>query len=94
LYMYAAAIRLAYRSDREAGGQAALVPGGKLGMWICGSLAFLITLGAMVVSGISPDGPSSRLAFFLKVVGCTVVFIGSGLVLYWRGARAKAARAA
>jgi glutamate:GABA antiporter len=90
LYMYAAAIKLAYRKDRASSESAVLVPGGKAGMWIAGAMAFLITLGAMAVSAISPDGPGSRTAFFLKVVGWTTVFIGSGLVLYWRGSRAKA----
>ncbi|HLW55461.1 MAG TPA: APC family permease [Candidatus Angelobacter sp.] len=88
LYMYAAAIKLAYRPDRQAEHNV-LVPGGKAGMWIAGSLAFAITLGSMVVSGISPDGPGSRLAFLGKVVVSTVLFIGSGLILYFRGAMKK-----
>jgi amino acid transporter len=89
LYMYAAAIKLAYRPDRQARDQFVLVPGGKVGMWIAGSLAFFITLGSMVVAGISPEGPTSRPIFLAKVVACTVGFIGAGLLLYWRGARAK-----
>jgi amino acid transporter len=89
LYMYAAAIKLAYRPDRKASKQSVLVPGGKVGIWIAGSLAFLITLGSMVVAGISPEGPTSRAAFLAKVVACTVGFIGVGLLLYWRGARNK-----
>jgi len=91
LYMYAAAIKLAYRADRKANSQAVLVPGGKAGMWIAGSLAFLITLGSMIVAGISPEGPANRFVFLAKVVGYTVVFIGIGLLLYWNGARKKKA---
>lgn len=90
LYMYAAAIKLAYRPDRQ-GGQNVLVPGGKVGIWIAGSLAFAITLGSMIVAGISPDGPGSRAAYLGKVVLCTVLFIGVGLTLYFRGARKKRA---
>jgi glutamate:GABA antiporter len=89
LYMYAAAIKLAYRPDRQAAGQAVLVPGGKAGIWIAGSLAFAITLGSMVVAGISPEGPGSRAVFLGKVVLCTVLFIGAGLILYFRGAMKK-----
>ncbi len=89
LYMYAAAIKLAYRPDRKANEQAVLVPGGKVGIWVAGSLAFLITLGSMIVAGISPEGPTSRPVFLAKVVACTVGFTGFGLLLYWRGARAK-----
>jgi amino acid transporter len=91
LYMYAAAIKLAYRADRRAGDQAVLVPGGKVGMWIAGSLAFLVTLGSMIVAGISPEGPTNRLIFLVKVVAWTLGFISIGLLLYWRGATSKAA---
>jgi glutamate:GABA antiporter len=89
LYMYAAAIKLAYRPDRQRSDQVVLVPGGKPGIWIAGLLAFSITLGSMVVAGISPEGPTSRPIFLAKVVACTVGFIGIGLILYWRGARKK-----
>jgi glutamate:GABA antiporter len=92
LYMYAAVIKLAYRPDRQANDQVVLVPGGKAGVWIAGSLAFLITLVSMIVSGISPEGPSNRFVFLAKVVGCTLGFIGIGLLLYWNGARKKAAK--
>src|SRR6185503_15137501 len=88
LYMYAAAIKLAHRVDR-ADGQAVLVPGGMPGIWIAGSLAFLITLGSMVLAAIPPGGENKAL-FEAKLVGCTVAFIGTGLILYWRGARKKA----
>ena len=90
LYMYAAAIKLAYRKDRDAGGQAVLVPGGKAGIWISGSLAFLITLGSMGLAVIPPGGENT-FVFEAKLVGCTIAFIGTGLLLYWRGARSKKA---
>ena len=89
LYMYAAAIKLAYRPDRDAGGQAVLVPGGKAGIWISGSFAFLITLGSMALAAIPPGGENTFL-FEAKLIGCTVAFVGTGLLLYWRGARRKA----
>lgn len=89
LYMYAAAIKLAYRSDRGSNEQAVLVPGGKPGIWLAGSLAFLITLISMIVAGISPEGPTTRIVFLAKVVACTAVFIGIGLALYWNGSRKK-----
>jgi amino acid transporter len=92
LYMYAAAIKLAYRPDRADGGQAVLVPGGKPGMWIAGSLAFLITAGSMVLAAIPPGG-ENKVLFEAKLVSCTAAFVGTGLVLYWRGARKKAAAA-
>jgi amino acid transporter len=90
LYMYAAAIKLAHRPDRDAGGQAVLVPGGKPGIWIGGSLAFLITLGSMVLAAIPPGG-ENKVLFEAKLVGCTAGFVGTGLLLYWNGARKKRA---
>jgi amino acid transporter len=88
LYMYAAGIKLAHRPDREADGHGVLVPGGKPGMWIAGSLAFLITLGSMVLAAIPPGG-ENKVIFETKLVGSTVGFVGTGLILYWRGARKK-----
>ena len=88
LYMYAAAIKLSYRPDRDATRQGILVPGGKAGMWIAGSIAFLITLGSMALAGISPE-PGTRLSFLARVIGWTAAFIGVGLILYWNGSRKK-----
>lgn len=88
LYMYAAAIKLSYRSNRKEAG-AVLVPGGKAGIWLAGSLAFLITLGSMVLAAIPPGG-ENKVVFEAKLIVSTVVFIGFGLLLYWRGARNKA----
>ncbi|HZU33676.1 MAG TPA: APC family permease, partial [Candidatus Angelobacter sp.] len=94
LYMYAAAIKLAYRRDRETTAQAVLVPGGKPGIWITGALGFLITLGSMALAAIPPGDAKSTVWFEFKLVVCTAAFIGVGLALYWRGARRKALSAA
>ena len=89
LYMYGAVIKLAYRPDRDAAGKSVLVPGGKTGIWIAGSLAFLITIGAMALAMIPPGGENT-FVFETKLIGCTVAFVGTGLILYWRGVRKKA----
>jgi amino acid transporter len=91
LYMYAAAIKLSYRKDRAGGGQAVLVPGGKIGIWLTGTLGFLITAGSMALAAIPPGGVKSKAIFEAKLVFWTAAFIGTGLILYWRGARKKAA---
>jgi amino acid transporter len=88
LYMYAAVIKLAYRKDRAAG-HGVLVPGGKAGVWITGSLGFLITAGSMALACVPPGGVTSKPLFLAKLVLWTAIFIGIGLVLYWRGARTK-----
>ncbi len=91
LYMYAAAIKLSYRKDRANSGQAVLVPGGKFGIWLTGTLGFVITAGSMALAAIPPGGVRSKALFEAKVIGWTAAFIGSGLILYWLGARKKRA---
>ncbi len=91
LYMFAAIIRLGRRPGRPENPHAILVPGGQAGVWICGGLGFLVVLVGILVSLIPPGDSSSKVGFELKLVGGTVVSILIGLVLYWRGARAKAA---
>ncbi len=89
LYMFAAVIRLAARSDRASNPHAILVPGGRAGVWICGGLGFVVVLIGILVSLIPPGDSSNKLGFELKLVIGTLASILLGLVLYWRGARAK-----
>jgi amino acid transporter len=90
LYMYAAAIKLAYRPDRAKSPDAVLIPGGKLGAWIAGGLGFLVVLVGIVLSFVPPGETENKLLFEVKLVGGTVFAILLGLVLYYRGARRKA----
>lgn len=90
LYMFAGVIKLAGRPDRAANPHAVLVPGGRIGVWICGGLGFVVVLIGIGVSLIPPGEATSKLGFELQLLIGTVVSILIGLVLYWRGARAKA----
>jgi len=94
LYMYAAAIKLAYRKDRGANPEAALVPGGKLGVWIAGVLGTVVVTAGIALSLIPPGGAESPWRFEGKVVVGTVGSFLIGLILYLRGARAKSRDAA
>ena len=47
----------------------------------------------MMLAAIPPGG-ENKVLFEMKLVGCTVAFVGTGLILYWRGARKKARAAA
>jgi glutamate:GABA antiporter len=91
LYMFAAVIRLAGRRDRAENPHAVLVPGGRLGVWICGGLGFLVVLIGIVVSAIPPGDATSKVGFEMQLLGGTAVSILLGLILYWRGARSKRA---
>jgi amino acid transporter len=89
LYMFAAVIKLARRCDRKENPHAVLVPGGIAGVWICGGLGFLVVLIGIFVSLVPPGDSMNKLGFELKLVGGTAASILLGLILYWRGARAK-----
>jgi L-asparagine transporter-like permease len=89
LYMYAAAIKLAGRKDRTANVHAVLIPGGKVGVGIAGGLGFLVTLGGIVLSFVPPGESENKIVFSIKLVSGTVIAVGLGLVLYYRGVREK-----
>jgi len=89
LYMFAAVIKLARRKDRKSNPHAVLVPGGLAGVWISGGLGFIVVLIGIFVSLVPPGDSTNKLGFELKLVGGTIASILLGLVLYWRGARAK-----
>jgi len=89
LYMFAAVIKLVNRPDRRTNPHAVLIPGGKIGVWLTAGIGFLIALACMVISLVPPGDSTNKFLFEVKVVAMTVVAILFGLVLYWRGARAK-----
>ena len=88
LYMFAAVIKLSGRKDRRENSHAVLVPGGTAGVWICGSLGFVVVLIGIALSFIPPGG-SDKIVFEVDVIGGTVGSVILGLFLYWRGARSK-----
>jgi len=89
LYMFAGVIKLAARKDRTKDEHAVLVPGGMAGVWLCGGLGFLVVLIGIFVSLVPPGDITNKVMFEFKLVGGTLASIVLGLVLYWRGARAK-----
>ena len=91
LYMYAAAMKLANRPDRKENTAAVLIPGGRFGVWLAGSLGFMVVLLGIVLSLIPPGETQNKWLFEGKLIGGTGLFVLIGLTLYWRGARQKAA---
>jgi amino acid transporter len=89
LYMYAAVIKLAYRNDRETNQNAVLIPGGKSGVWIVGSLGFIVVLAGIALSFIPPGEAANKLLFEATLVAGTFFFVLLGLALYFRGVRAR-----
>jgi glutamate:GABA antiporter len=90
IYMYAAAIKLAWRADRAENKAAVLVPGGKFGVCACGGLGLLAVVAGIAFSMIPPGEETNKVLFEAKIVFGTLATIGTGLVLYYRGAREKA----
>jgi amino acid transporter len=91
LYMFAAVIKLSRRKDRDLNAQAILVPGGTAGVWIAGGLGFVVVLIGIIVSLVPPGEVTNKIGFETKLVGGTLASVLLGLVLYWRGSRAKSA---
>ncbi len=91
VYMYAAAIKLAWRPDRDESKAAVLVPGGKLGVCICGVLGLLAVVAGIFFSLIPPGEEANKMLFEVKLAVGTIATIGAGLVLYYRGAQQKSA---
>jgi glutamate:GABA antiporter len=94
LYMYAAVIKLAGRQDRRENEHAVLIPGGKIGVWVAGGLGFLVTLGGIALSFVPPGESANKYLFSVKLISGTVISVALGLILYYRGVRAKARNAA
>jgi hypothetical protein len=93
IYMYAAAIKLAYRKDRGANANAVLIPGGKLGVWIASLLGIVVVTGGIALSLIPPAESVDKFVFVEKLVVATALSVLLGLILYYRGVRAKAREA-
>jgi amino acid transporter len=90
MYMYAAAIRLAYRKDRTTTPGAVLIPGGVVGVWIASLLGIFVVLGGIALSFIPPAESENKFLFVAKLIIGTVASVLLGLALYYRGVRAKA----
>lgn len=93
LYMFAAVIKLGRRKDRRENPHAVLVPGGMAGVWICGSLGFIVVLIGIAVSLVPPGETASKLGWEAALVLVTAASVLIGLVLYWRGAKSRQAAA-
>ncbi len=91
LYMFAAVIKLAGRKDRRENPHAVLVPGGLLGVWICGGLGFLVVLLGILFSFVPPGEASSKMQWAIVMLLVTAASVFIGLALYWRGARSRRA---
>ncbi|MDE3171377.1 MAG: APC family permease [Acidobacteriota bacterium] len=94
LYMYGAAIKLAYRGDRESNPDAALIPGGRSGVWIAGALGMAVVIFGIVLSFIPPAEEANKWMFEAKLVIGTAGGVLLGLILYYRGTHAKSRDAA
>jgi amino acid transporter len=89
VYIYAAVIRLAYVGNREENSHAVLIPGGKFGVWLAGTVAMAVTLMAIGLSFVPAADEPRPWLFEIKLIGGTIGGIAIGLILYYRGWNAK-----
>jgi amino acid transporter len=89
LYMFAAVIKLVDRPDRRTNPHAVLIPGGKFGVWLAAGVGLVIVFAAMLISAVPPGDSANKFLFEVKLLVGTIGAILIGLILYWRGARAK-----
>ena len=75
------------RTDRSA--DTVRVPGGPLGARAIGVSGLVVTLLAMGIAMVPPDGETDPWLFELKVVGGALAFVALGGVVYWRGVRER-----
>ena len=84
IYLFISFLRL--RRETPAAGTVR-VPGGRAGAWAAGVSGLVVTVLAMVIATVPPDGDASPLAFEAKVIGGALAFVGLGGIVYWRGRR-------
>ncbi len=89
VYMYAAVIKLAYRSDRSTRTDAALIPGGMPGVWVAGLLGLSVTVLSIAVAFVPSSDVTDKALYVIEIVLGTLVAIALGMFLYMRGARQK-----
>ncbi|HWZ61092.1 MAG TPA: APC family permease [Gemmatimonadaceae bacterium] len=90
VYLFACILfdRAGDRSDR-VGEKSAMIPGGAAGRLLVGGAGMFVTLFAMGVATVHPEG-ETELVWAVKVVGGAGVFFLLGGFFYWRGARRTA----
>ena len=84
VYLFISFLKLR-REARPA--DAVRVPGGRVGAWAAGVSGLVVTMLAMVIATVPPDGDENPLLFEAKVIGGALAFVGLGGVVYWRGRR-------
>lgn len=68
----------------EAPASTVRVPGGRVGAFAVGLSGLVVTIVAMIVAMVPPDGETNPMLFEAKVVGGALGFVALGGVVYWR----------
>jgi glutamate:GABA antiporter len=86
LYLFAAAIKL--RGEARVPGFR--IPGGSPAVAILGVVGLLTTLGSIGLSLVPAEDNPDKVLAVVKVVGLTLLMVAGGVIVYWRGKRARA----
>jgi glutamate:GABA antiporter len=84
LYMFAALPVLRRRASGRLEG-VMTIPGGMAVSWLVAASGFAVTLLAVMFAMVPPATSANRALFAVKVIGGSVVLIGTGLGFYFRG---------
>jgi glutamate:GABA antiporter len=85
-YVYLFISFLVLRRER-APAESVRVPGGRLGARAIGVAGLTVTLLAMVIATVPPDGETNPIGFWAKVIGGALGFVALGGVVWWRSER-------
>lgn len=83
LYLFAAAIKL--RGEAKVPGFK--IPAGSTGVAVLGVVGLLTTSASIGLSLFPAEDDPNKLLAVVKVVGLTLVMVGVGVIVYWRGKR-------
>jgi len=86
LYLFPAAIKL--RGEARVPGFR--IPGGSTAIAILGVVGLLTTLGSIGLSLVPSDDNPDKVLAVVKVVGFTLAMVVGGVLVYWKGKRARA----
>jgi len=84
LFIFSSAIKI-FRETQDA--LPRWIPGGRRTVMIAGFVGLLTTCGAIVLALFPADDAADKLGSVLRVLAITLLVVGTGVALYYRGAR-------
>jgi glutamate:GABA antiporter len=84
LFLFSATVTLARDGSRDIGLQ---IPGGRVSILAAAVVGLSTTVGAIVLSLVPPPDEPTKAFASVKIIGMTLLMLGTGVVFYWTGTR-------